>query len=61
MYVNRRKKNMKLNVVIERQDGTSYTQLVEVKEGKTIKQALKECKDMLGKGYYICTWWEVSE
>lgn len=52
---------MKLNVVIERRDGTSYTQLVIVKEGQTIKQALKECKDMLGKGYYICTWWEVSE
>ena len=57
MRVNR----MKLNVVIERQNGTTFTQEVIVKDGQTIKQALNEYKKMLGKGYYICDWRRVSE
>ena len=46
----------KLFVLIESPDGTTYEQEIEWRLGETVKDALRRCKLILGRGYRICNW-----
>ena len=55
---------MKINniiVVIERPDGTTYTQQVGIEECETISDALNRLQRMLGDEYLICDFYKMEE
>ena len=47
--------------IIERPDGTTYTQQVTVEEHETIDDALNKLQRMLGRKYLVCDYYEVEE
>ena len=47
----------KMVVIVERKDGSTFEQEIEVQEGETYKSALGRYKKMLGKDYCISDWY----
>ena len=45
---------MKIVLLIERPDGSTYEQPVTVKQDDTVEDTLKKQQRMLGKDYWIC-------
>jgi len=50
---------MKIKVVVETPSGTTWEQVLVVKE--SVKKTIADYKKTLGKGYLICSWWEIEE
>lgn len=48
---------MKIVLLIERPEGTTYEQPVTVKDGDTIEDTLKKQQRMLGEDYWICDYY----
>lgn len=47
--------------VVERPDGTTYTQQVEVKDNETEDDALNRLQSILGRRYLVCDYYEMEE
>lgn len=48
-----------IEMIVERPDGTTYTQQVIVPPGATIEETIEKQRRVLGKSYYICDYHEV--
>ena len=46
-----------LKVVIERPNGTTYTQEIEYDEKEPVSVALERAKRLLGPNYWIVSWY----
>ena len=54
-------KTNSIMVVIERPDGTTYTQQVGIEGRETISDALNRLQRMLGEEYLICDFYKIEE
>ena len=52
-------KERQIEMIIEREDGSTYKQRIMVPAGKDPDKVVQSHQAVLGKSYYICAWYEV--